>query len=53
MEKQHKDKTQDLERENKSNKQVIEVLDKKIKEAEANLLEAQKQQKRELKYLYD
>lgn len=32
---------------------MIEVLDKKMKEAEANLAESQKQQKRELKYLYD
>lgn len=35
MEKQFADKTSDLERENKSNKQVIEVFDKKLKEAEA------------------
>ena len=42
-----------MERENKSNKQVIEVLDKKVKDAETNLAEADKKQKRELKYLYD
>jgi hypothetical protein len=37
LEKQFKEKTVDLERENKSNKQVIEVLDKKLKDAEANI----------------
>ena len=39
LEKQFKEKTADLERENKSNKQVIEVLDRKLKEAEGRLSE--------------
>jgi hypothetical protein len=46
LEKQFKDKTADLEKENKSTKQVIEVLDKKLKEAENNLAESEKKQKR-------
>ena len=53
LEKQFKGKTVDLERENKANKQVIEVLDRKLKESEGSLAEGEKKQRKELKYLYD